>query len=89
MKNRLALLFAVLGVVTLVCVLVASRDNKLQYQDRPQAPAAAASSDAPGLSPTIEPLAEPSAPEAPKAETPKPEADKQPLPASTALKAKG
>lgn len=82
MKNRLALLLAILGAGTLICVLLFSRDNKLQNQAQPPAAAQVADvpANAPGLSPTIETLAEvpapaaeaPSAPKAAKPESPKP-----------------
>ena len=92
MKNRLALLVAVLGFGTLVTVLLLSRDTKLQYQNQPKAPAAAESAAAPALSPTIETLAEvpAAAPEAaPAPEAPKPQPGKTPLPKTAAAKAKG
>jgi hypothetical protein len=81
MKHRFVLLLAVLGFGTLVCALLFSRDNKLQYQTRSQG-------DATGLAPSIETLAEAPAPAA-AAEAPKPEAAKQQaLPKTTAAKAK-
>lgn len=69
MKNRFALLFAVLGFATLIGALVFSRDNHLGYQKHQQAPASAEVSPMPAnaasLSPTIETLAEvPAAPAA-------------------------
>jgi hypothetical protein len=97
MKHRFVLLLAILGFGTLVCALIFSRDNKLQYQAGQKAPAEAAVSsmpaNAPGLSPTIETLSEVPAPAAeapaPSKAEPRPEADKQPLPKATAAKAKG
>ena len=96
MKNRFALLFAVLGFATIVCVLLFSRDNKLQYQNHMPSPSAAEVSPVPanasGLSPTIQTLAETPTPvpEATPSHAPaKPEAEKQPLPKAEAAKAKG
>ena len=89
MKNRLALLLAVLGVGALLSALVFSRDNKLQYQTQQQAPAAAEAAAAPGLSPTIETLAEVPAPAAAAAPAPKPETTQPSLPKTAAAKAKG
>ena len=69
MKNRFALTVAILGFATLICVLLFSRDTKLQYQNQP-----AAKTADPGtpLSPTILTLAEAPAPApAPAAEVPK------------------
>ncbi|MBS1784300.1 MAG: hypothetical protein JST24_02605 [Acidobacteria bacterium] len=81
MKNRFALLFAVLGFATLIGALVFSRDNHLGYQKHQQAPASAEVSAMPAnaasLSPTIETLSEvPAAPtaDAAPAEAAKPEA---------------
>lgn len=97
MKHKFVLLLAILGFGTLISALVFSRDNKLQYQNRQQAPASAEVStmpaNAPGLSPTIETLAEVPAPAAaaPGAEAataPTPEAPKT-APKTVAAKAKG
>ena len=96
MKNRFALLFAVLGFATIVCALLFSRDNKLQYQNHMPPPSAAEVSPVPAnasaLSPTIQTLAETPAPVpgAASAQTPtKPEAENKPLPKAEAAKAKG
>lgn len=94
MKNRFALLLAVLGFATLICVLLFSRDTGLQYQTREQVPASEVSAvpaNAPGLSPTIETLAEVPAPPAASAvpPAPKPEASQQPSSKTEAAKAKG
>lgn len=91
MKNRFALLFAVLGFATLVGALVFSRDNHLGYQKHQQAPAAAEVASVPAnaasLSPTIETLSEvPTAPAATAPEAAK-SATESPLP--KAAKAKG
>ena len=84
MKHKFALLLAILGFGTLVCVLLFSRDNKLQYQTRPQTPAAVETS----LAPNLEPLAEAPAPVSTPAEAAKPEAAPPPVPKPAAAKAK-
>ncbi|HET8901511.1 MAG TPA: hypothetical protein VFM84_06195 [Holophagaceae bacterium] len=86
MKHKFALLLAILGFGTLVCVLLFSRDNKLQYQTRPQAPATAEATPVSGLAPNLEPLAE--APVPAPAESVKPEPAAQPVPTPAAAKAK-
>lgn len=84
MKNRFALLFAVLGFATLIGALVFSRDNHLGYQKHQQAPAAAEVTPVPAnaarLSPLLETLAEvPAAPAEAAPEATKP-ATESPLP---------
>ena len=57
--NPFARLFAVLGVIVLLCVLVFGRDNKLAKQGQaPAGPVAAGPANSEALSPTIQGLAE-------------------------------
>ncbi|HET6329263.1 MAG TPA: hypothetical protein VFF76_00610 [Holophagaceae bacterium] len=89
MKHKFVLLLAILGFGTLVCVLLFSRDNKLQYQQHQQVPATADASPAQGLTPNLEPLADAPAPavEAVPAAA-KSDAATQPPPKTVAAKAK-
>ena len=85
MKHKFVLLCAILGCGALICALVFSRDNKLQYQKHQQAPATAEAAPVPGLAPNLAPLAETPAP----VPAPAAEAAPQAAPKTVAAKAKG
>ncbi len=94
MKNRFALLFAVLGFATLIGALVFSRDNHLSYQKHQQAPVATEVAPMPAnaasLSPAIETLSETpaAAPAEAASDAVKPASESTPAQAAKAPKAK-